>query len=295
MASTQSKLFHLLLRMIGKKDSLKKKFAAGRFDYFNCPEPPARIYRDCHVHKFQVNDRNVFTISPKNKKDNGIRILYLHGGAYVQSFVIFHWWFIAGLVKKTGCSITAPDYPLAPGSTYKESFAMADVLYRQLASSANSGDIILMGDSAGGGFALSLAQKIRDEKIPQPGQLILLSPWLDLTLTNPAIKDIDGIDPFLGIEGLQQAAKIYAGDISPDHYLLSPINGSLEGLGKISVFIGSKDILAADARKLKSLAASKEIGINYYEYKDMLHVWMLLNFPESKKARQQIIELIQHS
>jgi acetyl esterase/lipase len=247
------------------------------------------------VHKFQINNRNVFTISPKNKNDSGKHILYLHGGAYVQSFVIFHWWFIAGLVKKTGCTITAPDYPLAPEHTYKESFAMADILYRQLATTVSPDNLILMGDSAGGGFALSLAQKIKDEQISPPAQIILLSPWLDLTLTNPGIKDIDGIDPFLGIEGLQQAAKIYAGDISPDHYLLSPINGSLEGLGKISVFIGSKDILAADARKLKGLAESKSVEINYYEYEDMLHAWMLLNFPESKKAKQQIIDLVQHS
>ncbi len=172
---------------------------------------------------------------------------------------------------------------------------MADELYRQLISTINPDDLILMGDSAGGGFALALAQKIRNEHLAQPGQIILLSPWLDITLTNPSIRDIDGIDPFLGIETLQQVGKIYAGDVNPDHYLLSPINGSLEKLGKISVFIGSKDILMADTRKLLSLAKSKGIEINHFEYKDMIHDWMFLNFPESKRAKKQIAELIQHS
>ncbi len=280
--------------MIDKKNFLRKQFASGNFDFFNCPEPPSRISRTCHIHKFQINNRNVFTLSPKSKKAKGSHILYLHGGAYVQNFNIFHWWFLSKLVEKLDCTITAPDYPLAPAATCKDAFALAETLYKQLIEKIDPADLVLMGDSAGGGFALALAQKMRDEKIPQPGQIILLSPWLDITLSNPGIHEIDGIDPFLGIESLRRIGKVYAGESSPDHYLLSPINGSLEGLGKISVFIGSKDILAADTRKLKSLAESKGIDLNYYEYKDMIHVWMLLNFPESKKARKEIMELIRH-
>lgn len=168
-------------------------------------------------------------------------------------------------------------------------------LYQDLLLKTRPEDLILMGDSAGGGFALALAQKMSDEQVSQPKHIILLSPWLDISLTNPAIKEIEPSDSFLGVEGLQLAGKAFAGGTNPDYYLLSPINGTLEGLGKISLFIGSKEILAADARKLKALAESKGIGINYFEYEDMLHVWMLLNFPESKKARQQIFDLIRHS
>lgn len=278
--------------MVDKKDFIKKKVAAGKLNFFNSPEPPPAISKVCIIREFQVNGRKVFSLSPKNSHDSGKCILYFHGGAYIQNFVIFHWKFLAELVKKTGCTIIAPDYPLAPQFTYKESFAMADVLYKQLLLNVNPKDLILMGDSAGGGFALALAQKIRNEQIDQPGQVILLSPWLDITLSNPDIKAVRGIGPFLGIEGLQEAGRIYAGDAGPDHYLLSPINGSLEGLGKISVFIGTRDILVADARKFKQLTGSMGIEINYHEYEDMLHAWMFLNFPESKKARQQIIDLV---
>lgn len=293
MASTQSKFFHILLKMVVKKNFLRKQFASGKFGLFNSPAPPRKTKRACHIREFQINNRNVFELSPKIKKDDGKHILYLHGGAYVNSFVIFHWEFLAEMVNRVGCTVTAPDYPLAPEYTYKDSFEMVSTLYRQLISTVKPGNLVIMGDSSGGGFALAMAQKMRYEQIEQPGQIILLSPWLDITLSNPSIKDIDGVGPFLGIEGLQQAGKKYAGDTSLDHYLLSPIYGPLEGLGKISVFIGSKDILAADARKLKSLAEAKGIEINYYEYEDMLHAWMFLNFPESKKARQQIMDLVQ--
>ncbi|GAA0564655.1 hypothetical protein GCM10009415_53950 [Chitinophaga japonensis] len=172
---------------------------------------------------------------------------------------------------------------------------MAMTLYEQLTQIVPPANLTLMGDSAGGGFALALAQKLWHEGLPQPGRIILLSPWLDITLSNPGIKEINKIDPFLGIAGLQEAGRIYAGEMDPSGYLLSPINGILEGLGKISVFTGSRDILVADARKLRQLAASKGIEIDYYEYKEMFHAWMLLNFPESQKAKQQIIDLLQRS
>ncbi len=294
MASTQSRLLHILLRLINKKNFLKAQFALGKFDFYNCIEPPLEISATCQIDKYQLSDHNVFTIKPRDKCSD-IHVLYLHGGAYVKSFAKQHWKFFGLLTENLKCTITAPDYPLAPQFTYRESFAMLDPLYKNLVSSLSPDNFILMGDSAGGGFALALAQKMRDEHVNQPKQIILLSPWLDITLSNPDIKDIDSKDPFLGIDGLLRAGKAYAGNTKPDHYLLSPINGSLDNLGKISLFVGSNEILVADARKLKALAESKEIALNYFEYEDMVHVWMLLNLPESKVAKQQIIDLIKHA
>jgi epsilon-lactone hydrolase len=149
-----------------------------------------------------------------------------------------------------------------------------------------------MGDSSGGGFALALAQKMREENNDKANQIILLSPWLDITLKNTNISALDSEDPVLGISGLQRAGKAYAGDSDPNNYLLSPINGQVEGLGKISIFIGTKDILEADTRRFKSITKEKGININYYEYKDMIHVWPLFDLPESKKAIEQIISQV---
>ncbi|MDQ3290044.1 MAG: alpha/beta hydrolase [Bacteroidota bacterium] len=246
------------------------------------------------MEKSQINGRNVFTLTPKHGA-SGKHILYIHGGAYVQNFKRPHWDFITLLIKNLNCSVTAPDYPLAPVNTYTDAFAMLTPLYQELISRVKPENLILMGDSAGGGLTLSLAQKMKNEQVDQPSQIILLSPWLDISLTNPDIIQIDPLDYFLDVKSLQRAGRAYAGNLSLDNYLVSPINGPLEGLGKISLFIGSKDILLADARKFKKLAESKGIEINYFEYPDMIHVWMLLNFPESKKAKKQIIELINQS
>ena len=171
---------------------------------------------------------------------------------------------------------------------------MLVALYKDILKTIDAENLIFMGDSAGGGLALALAQKLKEENLPQPKQLILLSPWLDLAMDNPGIKLIDPLDPFLGIEGLKKAGKAYAGDTPLTHPLLSPIFGSMEGLGRISLFMGSKDILAADARKLVSTCLSNGIAIHYREYQDMFHVWMFMNFPESKRAVVEIIQLMRN-
>jgi acetyl esterase/lipase len=280
--------------LIQKKRFLGRQLAARKFDLFSCPQPPKAISKSCEVSSFQINGRNIFRLKPKHKEP-AKHILYLHGGAYVQRFVRFHWKFLAELVNKANCYITAPDYPLAPEFTYKESFEMVLPLYQQILTTTASENVIIMGDSSGGGFALALAQKIRDEKIDQPRLIFLLSPWLDITLANPEISELEAADPFLEKQSLQRAGKLYAGDTTTDHYLLSPINGSLEGLGKIVVLAGAKEILVADTRRLDLLAKSQGIPLHYYEYPDMVHAWMFLNFPEAKKARQQIIDLIVES
>lgn len=291
MASAQSKIFNILLRLINKKGLLKRQFERTSFNAFTSPVPPAKIFRNCRIDTYLISNRNVFVLRPA-KNECKKHILYLHGGAFVSNFTKLHWHFLADLIAKTHCTITTPDYPLAPQHTNRDVFEMMLQLYRKLLQTVHPDDLILMGDSAGGGLALALAQKLRTENLPQPDQIILLSPWLDITLSNPDIVKIDSIDPFTGIEGLRLAGQAYAGNDDPRHFLLSPINGSFDQLGKISVFIGTKEILHADALKLKALMAAQGVSANYREYKDMIHVWMLLHFPESRKAKSEIAELI---
>lgn len=291
MASIESRLFNLLLILINKKKFLDLQFAFGKFDFYNSNEPPKQTYKYCDVKKSVVKGRNVFTLTPKAKKSKS-HILYFHGGAYVQGFVRQHWEFLSTLVHQTHCTISAPDYPLAPKFTFVDTYEMITPLYTEVVSQSGKANTILMGDSAGGGLALALAQKMKSDNMPTPCKIILLSPWLDIALRNPEIQEIDSSDPFLSVNGLRKAGLSFARGADPGDFRLSPINGSIEGVGEISIFIGSRDILAADARKLNTLAKEAGIPLNYNEYKDMVHVWMLLNFRESRQAQRQIIDLI---
>lgn len=293
MISLQYRLFNILLKLVNKKTHLKNQFKKNNFELFSLPTPPSKVRLSCNVQEYRIQNHNVFVLKPKKVTENAQKhILYLHGGAYVKSFTWPHWEFLTYLVKSGNCTITAPDYPLAPKNTYKQTFVMVTEIYLELVKNIDPANVILMGDSSGGGLALALAQLIKNKNWPQPAQIILLSPWLDLKLDNPEIINIDRSDPFLGIEGLKMAGKAYAGEKALDHYLVSPIYGPLHGLGKISIFIGSNEILVADARKLKALAEAKDIEVNYREYPGMFHAWMLLNLPESRKTRKEIVDLI---
>ncbi|MFA9398083.1 MAG: alpha/beta hydrolase fold domain-containing protein [Clostridiaceae bacterium] len=291
MPSIQSKFLNIILKHSNIKSSFDRAFDSGKFGKGNICEPPEKLYSCLNIEKMQSEGRNVFILKPKNKPTK-THILYLHGGGYIYNFNKIHWRFLNTLVQTLNCTIIAPDYPLAPNYTYKDSFEMLIPIYKKLIDEVGEKNLILMGDSSGGGFALALAQKMKKENNNTANQIILLSPWLDISLKNKDISSIDSKDPILSISGLKRAGKAYSGSSSPDNYLLSPINGEIEGLGKISIFIGTNDILEADARKFKTIAQERNISINYFEYKDMFHVWPFFNLPESKKALGQIINLI---
>src|SRR5699024_11021466 len=156
--------------------------------------------------------------------------------------------------KKANVEIYVPIYPKAPNYQYKESFSKVLPLYNWILENSANENIILMGDSAGGGFALALAQLLLEKNLPQPQKIILLSPWLDITIENPAAHGLERRDPMLGIYSIIQMRKAYAGDTDLDHYMLSPINGNINGLGEITLFIGTHEVLLPDARKFRDIA-----------------------------------------
>ena len=165
-------------------------------------------------------------------------------------------------------------------------------LYNELAADVGSANITIMGDSSGGGISLALAQRLREDGHDQPGHVILLSPWLDATLSNPEIVEFDKIDPFLGVEGLKYGGEVYARGVDPKSYLVSPVYGSLKDLAPVTLFIGTRDILYPDCRKLRDKAADEGVPLDYREYDAMVHDWMLGPLPEAKHAVAEIVDTI---
>lgn len=291
MASVNSRVLEKIFKVLNFKNSFDEAFNTGVFDKNNINEPPKKLYSNLSIEKTEKMGRNTFILKPKGLKSK-THILYLHGGGYVFGFSKIHWTFMNDLIKKLNCIIIAPDYPLAPKFTYKDSFEMISSIYKELVEKVGGDNLIIMGDSAGGGFALALAQKMKEENIEKASQIILLSPWLDVAMNNKEISLIEAIDPILGLSGLKKAGKAYAGGEDTNNYLISPINGEVSGLGQISIFTGTKDSLNPDARKFREMAKEKGIDINYYQYQDMVHVWMLFNLPESKEVIEEIKMLV---
>jgi len=283
----------LAIKLSGIKSgkNIKHRLSTGEPGKNDVPEPPKDLQKDLNITREDVNGRNVFTLAPKANATNKL-VLYIHGGAYVNNTSKYHWDFVHKLIKEMKCTVVLPDYFLAPENTYKDSYELVEKVYKKLITEVNPNDIIFMGDSSGGGFALGLAQKLKNDGVAQPAHIILITPWLDITMTNPEIEALESDDPFSSAEPLRMAGKAYAGDTDPSHYMLSPINGVLEGLGKISMFVGSHDILSADAKKLRDRCHEAGVPINYFFYPKMLHVFAILDLAESKVVLDQIKNII---
>ncbi|MBS4001383.1 MAG: alpha/beta hydrolase [Desulfobulbaceae bacterium] len=253
---------------------------------------PKSLKKKAEISETILLDNKVFTLIPKVNSSNKV-ILYLHGGAYIEGISKIHWDLIEELMQKTNATIVVADYPLTPNATYSDVYAFIDEVYSQLLSEYSNDNIIIMGDSAGGGLALGFVQKLRNEGSVLPNQLILISPWLDITMSNPEIQEIDKKDKMLNVRGLKLAAELYADNLEHDNYLVSPNYGTFQGLPKISVFTGTYDILNPDANKLKEIVSATDTKLNFFEYPKMFHVWVLItSLKESQSAINQIVKLI---
>lgn len=288
MPSLQAKVINVLLRLMRMKrtvNRMRERVESGERTY---TEPSRKLQRKHRISKRDVNGHLVWTVAPK-ENPGCKQIVYLHGGAYVNSFAPQHWSFMSKLVDRLQCTVTAPNYPHAPEYYVHDVFEFLLPLYKELAGIAGAENVTLMGDSSGGGMSLALAQRLREDGLPQPGNVIMLSPWLDATLSHPDVAVVDRIDPFLGVAGLQYAGAAYARDVDPRSYLVSPVYGSLNDLAPLTLFIGTRDIFLPDCRKLRDKAVAENAKLNYREYDGMVHDWMLGPLPEAKQVLQEIV------
>jgi len=251
-----------------------------------------RVLKNPPSKDVEILGHTMVTFSTPEPASN-LHIIYLHGGAYVWQGEFFHWTFIKKLIAELNCRATYIDYPLAPEHTYIDTFEMLQSGFDHITKSFPGDRFILMGDSSGGGLALAFAQKLKKENHPVvPEKLILLSPWLDLELNNPRIKEVEQFDHILTVGSLTIAGDLYAGGDDKSKFLLSPINGSLTGIGEILIFIGTHDILWPDCRKLKNEA--QEIGESFslIEYFEMPHTFMLFPIPTAKDVIYKIKKVL---
>lgn len=298
MASIRARLVNLALPLLGIKrffaepDRLDERIAKLRAR--KPLRPRAKWHKRFDIREFASRGFPVVTIEPRGGARSGAsHLFYLHGGGYVMDIAAVHWDTVADLCERLGASATVPVYPLAPENKAPEVLAAMHSLYLELAARHGAQNITVMGDSAGGGMSLALAQMLKADGGLMPGTLVLYSPWLDATATAEGQRAIERRDRMLAVSGLEACGAMYSGDLARDDPRVSPLFGDLEGLPPIAIFSGTSDILIVDGRRLaKRLDEPGMPEHVYYEYKDMFHVWMLLPVPEAKQARSQTVDFI---
>ena len=238
-------------------------------------------------------DMQLFYMNVESKSDK--LIIYLHGGAYVEEMLPFHWLMLDKITSRSDAQFIIPDYPLAPYSDYKECYAKMEVFYRKILEYYGDKKIIMMGDSAGGGLALGLSMYFDSLGLRTPDKLILMSPWVDLLMDDPEIKKYLKVDPTLKYDDLTVDAKFWANGTDLKDPRLSPIYGDLNGLKDVTMFCGTHEFFYPDIVKMHEKLKAKGIPTSLYVGEGLNHVYPAFPIPEANEAIAKMCEIIENT
>jgi acetyl esterase/lipase len=242
------------------------------------------------VEQAEVHGLNSEWLTPKGSPEDKL-LLYLHGGAYVMGNCATHRQLVSYLAKYSGVKALLPEYRLAPEHPFPAAIEDAVGLYRSLlADGYLAENIVIAGDSAGGGLTMATLLSLRDAGDPLPAAVCLLSPWLDLASTGESMTTRAKKDPWFQPDDMPVVAAYYCNGDELKNPLASPVYADLSGLPPMYIQVGEDEILLSDstraAEKVKAAGGEVEFEI----WPGMWHVFQafLHQVPESKKAVKKI-------
>lgn len=220
---------------------------------------PKRIKRRTAVIETEHCGVPVFKIGSSGES----AVLYFHGACYVRQPRKRHWLFAEKIAVRSGATVYMAVYPKAPWHGASEVYPKLLSLYNELRKSYAR--LIVMGDSSGGGLALGLTENLLYDAGEMPDGLVLISPLLDATLSNPEIERYQSTDPIVKAPQSRIWIKSWAKETPLNDYRLSPINGIRKGLCPVQMHVGTREILYPDciagAEKMKSCGVAVELCI----------------------------------
>ena len=232
-----------------------------------------------------VADHDVYTLENDNADSV---IFYLHGGAYAFGISEKQIRFCDTLAVRLNAKVYMPLYPLTPQATQHDAYPFLDAVYDKALGEGKP--VYLVGDSAGGGLALAFAQRLRDKGVQLPQKMILLSPWVDVTMSDPDIPAYEEKDLQLDAYGLVMLGQLWAAELDTKDPLISPIYGDLKQLPPTMLFCGTDEIMVPDNTKLfyKMKDAGIEVSLTFGE--GLGHVFVIEDVPEAEKAQDMIVD-----
>ena len=222
-------------------------------------------------------------------------IIYLHGGAYATCSPTTHKDLISRLSLASGAAALGVDYRLAPESLFPAAVEDCLAAYNwALSHGFEPGNIVLAGDSAGGGLVVSVLLAARDSALPLPAAGVCFSPWVDLECTGESMSVNDHLDAFIKYEGLFARAQSYLGEADPKHPWASALYADLHGLPPLLIHVGSTETLLDDSTRLAILAKDSGVDVSFKIWDDMVHVWQLFAsvLPEGQQSIDESGEFI---
>jgi triacylglycerol lipase len=241
----------------------------------NTPPKPLPLLLGETLQHTTYDGMSVVQITPA--RPDGDYVVAIHGGAFILPPTIFHWLDYTVMANQTGATIEVPIYPLMQqgGTAGVVVPEMAGLMSQEIVAHG-APHVSVIGDSAGGNLALAAVEYLVANNETVPASMVLLSPWLDVTDSNPNIGLVHyPVLPPLGT-GAQNIGNIWAGGLSETNPLVSPLYGSLKGLPPTYVYSGSLDSCAPDTLVLQQEAVSQGAPISFVLATGQIHDWVLL-------------------
>ena len=225
--------------------------------------------------------------------DNDGVLIYLHGGAYLNEPASQHWGFWEKLALEANIEIIVPIYLKCTNYTCQEAYDAMLEFYLNTAKKYEGKKLYIGGDSSGGGFALGLSQVLRDYDTVQPSEMILICPWVDLTMTNPDMENYYEMDAMLGnLCCSDMITERWRGEKELTDPMVSPLFGTFDNLCPVTIFIGTREVLYPDTILLYEKMQDAGADVTLHVKEGMSHVYPIFPIPEATEARGIIAEII---
>ena len=246
--------------------------------------------KDVNVGRFVLNGLVAAWITPADADADKV-ILHFHGGGYVIGGINAHIMMCVPMAKSLNIKMLLPDYHVAPENPFPAALEDGLQAYRWLLEQGyKSNNIIISGDSAGGGLALAITLSLRDNNEPLPVAVICISPWADLTLSGEShITNADS-DVVLTTDVLKEWASAYTDESNWRNPLVSPIYADFHGFPPLFIQVSDDEVLLDDARRLAEKAQADVVNVTLKIWNGLWHVWHTAGtmIPESKKTYDEI-------
>lgn len=290
MPSLTYRLTLLVLRLKG----IKRIFSQDPIPYQKLRKDdihkPKGSFFKTHIQRiFQVGDTTVTAMG--HDQDSPRLLIFLHGGAFVSGPAQHHWDTARQICQQRDHIIWICDYPKAPEHQIREISANVDAIYTEALTFYEATNITIIGDSVGGTLATALTQRLVTNGIPAPGRLILVTPVVDATMSNPEIATIDQKDPMLSKVGVLSAKQLCAGNTDLSDPMISPLHGEFKGFPPTLLFLASYDIMYPDGKRAVTKMKEAGVSLTVIEGEQMPHIWPFL--PVMKEAGMALEEIIE--
>lgn len=293
--SIQGKIIRELIHIATSERLLGPKIQDGTFRK-RVIEPPWKCPEGYSLLRIQVSSCDVEVLTPPNIMSEMV-VLQLHGGGYIGKLKNVYRNFAKNYSDmRGGMKVFSVDYRVAPKHPYPAALKDAYRSYCSLLDLGYEGrQIILAGDSAGGGLCLALCAYLREQKKPMPAAAVLMSPWTDLTASGVSYEENYTKDPLFGNtrESMIYNGEYYGKHDPADPYI-SPLFGDFTGFPPMLFQVGGVEMLLSDTVEAAKKARAAGCEVKETVYEGMFHVFqMALNrIPESEQAWQEVTEFI---